>query len=91
MLQPTEPLPLELQAKSLDFLIETQTKSFLFAILEEPKRNDHVNQAAYGWHVRCSRVRRRIKIMFDWIWFVAFFAVYIVLMRWVLPRLGVRT
>ncbi len=29
--------------------------------------------------------------MFDWIWFVAFFAVYIVLMRWVLPRLGVRT
>lgn len=29
--------------------------------------------------------------MFDWIWFVGFFGVYIVLMRWVLPRLGVPT
>jgi hypothetical protein len=29
--------------------------------------------------------------MSDWLWFVVFFAVYIVLMRWVLPRLGVRT
>lgn len=29
--------------------------------------------------------------MFDWLWFVAVFAVYIVLMRWVLPRLGVPT
>jgi hypothetical protein len=28
----------------------------------------------------------------DWLWFVAFFAAYIlVLMRWVLPRLGVPT
>ena len=27
----------------------------------------------------------------DWLWFIAFFAVYIVLMRWVLPRLGVLT
>jgi hypothetical protein len=27
----------------------------------------------------------------DWLWFVAFFAFYIVLMRWVLPRLGVPT
>jgi len=27
----------------------------------------------------------------DWLWFVAFFVVYIVLMRWVLPYLGVRT
>lgn len=25
----------------------------------------------------------------DWLWFVAFFVVYIVLMRWVLPYLGV--
>ena len=29
--------------------------------------------------------------MSEWLWFVVFFAVYIVLMRWVLPRLGVRT
>lgn len=27
----------------------------------------------------------------DWLWFIAVFAVYIVLMRWVLPRLGVPT
>jgi hypothetical protein len=27
----------------------------------------------------------------DWLWFIAFFIVYIVLMRWVLPRLGVPT
>ena len=27
----------------------------------------------------------------DWLWFIALFAVYIVLMRWVLPRLGVPT
>ena len=27
----------------------------------------------------------------EWLWFVAFFVVYIVLMRWVLPYLGVRT
>jgi len=29
--------------------------------------------------------------MADWLWLVVFFAVYIVLMRWVLPRLGVPT
>lgn len=29
--------------------------------------------------------------MIEWMWFIAFFAVYIVLMRWVLPRLGVPT
>jgi hypothetical protein len=27
----------------------------------------------------------------DWLWFIAFFVAYIVLMRWVLPYLGVRT
>ena len=27
----------------------------------------------------------------DWLWFVGFFAAYIVLMRWVLPRLGMPT
>jgi hypothetical protein len=27
----------------------------------------------------------------DWLWFVAFLAIYLVLMRWVLPRLGVPT
>jgi hypothetical protein len=27
----------------------------------------------------------------DWLWFVAVFAAYIVVMRWVLPRLGVPT
>ena len=27
----------------------------------------------------------------DWFWFIAAFAAYFVLMRWVLPRLGVRT
>jgi hypothetical protein len=27
----------------------------------------------------------------DWLWFVVFFAAYIVLMRWVLPRFGVPT
>jgi hypothetical protein len=27
----------------------------------------------------------------DLLWFIAFFAVYVVLMRWVLPRLGVPT
>ncbi len=29
--------------------------------------------------------------MSDWFWFIAFFVAYIVLMRWVMPRLGVRT
>lgn len=29
--------------------------------------------------------------MADWLWFVALFVVYVVLMRWVLPRLGVPT
>jgi hypothetical protein len=29
--------------------------------------------------------------MTDWLWFVALFVVYIVLMRWVLPGLGVPT
>jgi hypothetical protein len=27
----------------------------------------------------------------EWIWFVIFFVAYILLMRWVLPRLGVPT
>ena len=27
----------------------------------------------------------------DWLWFIAFFVVYVVLMRWVLPHLGVPT
>jgi hypothetical protein len=35
--------------------------------------------------------QEEIKLMLDWLWFVAFFAAYIVLMRWVLPRLGVPT
>ena len=29
--------------------------------------------------------------MADWLWLVMVFAVYIVLMRWVLPRFGVPT
>jgi hypothetical protein len=29
--------------------------------------------------------------MLDWLWLIAFFAGYIVLMRWVLPRLGIPT
>jgi hypothetical protein len=27
----------------------------------------------------------------DWLWFIGFFIAYIVLMRWVLPRLGIPT
>lgn len=27
----------------------------------------------------------------DWLWLIAVFAIYVVLMRWVLPRLGVPT
>lgn len=27
----------------------------------------------------------------DWLWFIGFFIAYVVLMRWVLPRLGVPT
>jgi len=27
----------------------------------------------------------------NWLWFIALFAIYIVLMRWVLPRLGIPT
>jgi hypothetical protein len=27
----------------------------------------------------------------EWIWFIIFFVAYILLMRWVLPRLGVPT
>ena len=27
----------------------------------------------------------------DWLWFIAALVVYIMLMRWVLPRLGVST
>ena len=29
--------------------------------------------------------------MSDWLWFIGFFAAYIVLMRWVLPRFGIFT
>ena len=29
--------------------------------------------------------------MSEWLWLVVFFAAYIVLMRWVLPRLGIQT
>lgn len=29
--------------------------------------------------------------MTDWVWLVVFFVAYIVLMRWVLPRLGIQT
>jgi hypothetical protein len=29
--------------------------------------------------------------MTDWLWFIAAFAVYIALMRWILPWLGVPT
>jgi hypothetical protein len=32
-----------------------------------------------------------VTFMPDWFWFIAAFALYIVLMRWVLPRLGVPT
>ena len=32
-----------------------------------------------------------LKSMPEWLWFIAFLAAYIVLMRWVLPRLGVPT
>ena len=35
--------------------------------------------------------QEEIKLMPDWLWFVGFFAAYIVLMRWVLPRLDVPT
>jgi hypothetical protein len=35
--------------------------------------------------------REELKIMPEWLWFLAIFATYIVLMRWVLPRLGVHT
>jgi len=31
------------------------------------------------------------KVMPDWVWFLVIFAGYIVLMRWVLPALGVPT
>ena len=27
----------------------------------------------------------------DWLWFIGFLVAYVVLMRWVLPRLGVPT
>jgi hypothetical protein len=27
----------------------------------------------------------------DWLWFIGFLIAYIVLMRWVLPRLGIPT
>ena len=29
--------------------------------------------------------------MTEWLWLVVFFAAYIVLMRWVLPRFGIQT
>ena len=29
--------------------------------------------------------------MTEWLWLLVFFAAYIVLMRWVLPRLGIQT
>ena len=29
--------------------------------------------------------------MSEWLWLIVFFAAYIVLMRWVLPRLGIQT
>ena len=29
--------------------------------------------------------------MSDWLWFILFFVVYVVLMRWVLPGLGIPT
>jgi hypothetical protein len=36
-------------------------------------------------------IRKEIDGMSDWLWFIAAFIVYLVLMRWVLPRLGVPT
>ena len=27
----------------------------------------------------------------DWLWFIGFIVAYVVLMRWVLPRLGIPT
>jgi len=36
-------------------------------------------------------VEEEMKFMADWVGFIALYAVYIVLMRWVLPRLGVST
>ena len=27
----------------------------------------------------------------DWLWFIGFIVAYLVLMRWVLPRLGITT
>ena len=29
--------------------------------------------------------------MSDWVWFATFFIGYLVVMRWVLPRMGVQT
>jgi len=34
---------------------------------------------------------QELKQMAEWLWLVIFFAAYIVLMRWVLPRLGIQT
>jgi len=38
---------------------------------------------------RQSGKRKEIKCMPDWSWFIAAFVVYIVSVRWVLPRFGV--
>jgi hypothetical protein len=35
--------------------------------------------------------QEEVALMPEWLWFVVFFAAYIVLMRWVLPRFGVPT
>jgi hypothetical protein len=40
---------------------------------------------------RDERGRKDTKSMPDWLWFIALLAEYIVLMRWLLPRLGVPT
>ena len=32
-----------------------------------------------------------VEVMPEWLWFIVFLVVYIVLMRWVLPRFGVPT
>ncbi len=35
--------------------------------------------------------QEEIKLLPDWLWFITLLAVYVVLVRWVLPRFGVPT
>jgi hypothetical protein len=74
--------------------LKNASLSFAVRHLQQLASNDGATKSAAKTpqhSVRQHSVTKEIKYMPDWLWFIAFFVAYIVLMRWVLPHLGVRT